>query len=223
MLALNGFRETERKFHGHAFGQYQNIYDTISKRIFDLVVAGLVAILVLSWLLPLVGLLIRLTSRGPILFLQRRTGINGKPFLCFKFRTMVHNSQHEPFKQTAFNDSRVTAIGHWLRKTNIDEFPQFINVLKGDMSIVGPRPHALQHDAEYWDALPNYPKRYTTLPGITGLAQVSGARGIADDISNMEKRLSYDLIYIQHNSLSYDAKICWWILKSMVLGDPNAW
>ncbi len=173
MLAFNNFSETEVT----VFGDYQTIYVAVTKRVFDLVVAGVVTILILSWLIPLLGLIIRLTSRGPILFLQRRTGINGTSFLCFKFRTMAHNPSNEPFRQTALNDSRVTAIGHWLRKTNLDEFPQFINVLKGEMSIVGPRPHALQHDAEFWDSLPDYPKRYMTLPGITGLAQVSGARG----------------------------------------------
>ncbi|MDB5239944.1 MAG: sugar transferase [Spirosoma sp.] len=136
---------------------------------------------------------------------------------------MVHNPLNEPFKRTAFKDLRVTAIGHWLRKTNIDEFPQFINVLKGDMSVVGPRPHAIQHEAEYFNSLPNYYKRFKSLPGITGLAQVSGARGISDDIGNMEKQLNYDLIYIKNNSLRYDTKICWWTIKSIVLGDANAW
>jgi len=205
------------------FNTFTNISVTTRKRLFDFLIAGLATILILTWLIPIVGLLIRLTSPGPILFLQWRTGINGKPFLCFKFRTMAHNPQDELFKQTAFNDPRVTLIGHWLRKTNLDEFPQFINVLKGDMSIVGPRPHAIQHDIEFWNLLPNYHKRYRTLPGITGLAQIRGARGIAEDISNMKKRLKYDLIYIQNSSLQYDVQICWWTFKSMLFGDPNAW
>ena len=159
------------------------------KRTFDLLTASLVTLFVLSWLIPLVGLLIKLSSKGPVFFSQRRTGMYGHTFFCHKFRTMVHSPQEETFKQTDPNDPRVTRVGYWLRKTNLDEMPQFINVLLGQMSLVGPRPHAVPHDAEFWFVLPDYSKRYLVMPGITGLAQVRGSRGIANDVQKMEHRL----------------------------------
>ncbi len=195
----------------------------LEKRLFDLLVAGLVTVSVLLWLVPIVGLLIKCTSPGPILFVQWRTGLDGQPFRCFKFRTMVHNQQRTPFEQTVFRDSRVTRLGAWLRRTNLDEMPQFLNVLMGNMSVVGPRPHAIQHDSEFWFSLPGYDKRYTVLPGITGLAQVRGARGITDDVRKMEQRLRYDLFYIRKNSFWGDLQICWWTLESMFKGNSKAW
>lgn len=202
---------------------YRSNYIGVRKRLFDLLVAALITILVLSWLIPIIGLLIKLTSPGPIIFIQWRTGLNKRPFRCFKFRTMVYNHASTTFKQTAFKDSRITPIGHWLRKTNLDEMPQFLNVLLGDMSVVGPRPHAIQHDAEFWFTLPDYHKRYTIRPGITGLAQINGARGITDDTSKMKHRLQYDLSYINNSSLRLDTQICWSTATSMFRGDPNAW
>ncbi len=193
------------------------------KRLFDLIVASLVTLFVLSWLIPTVGLLIILTSPGPVFFSQRRTGLYGHTFVCLKFRTMAFSPQEVPFQQTAIDDPRVTRIGYWLRKTNLDEMPQFINVLLGQMSVVGPRPHAVPHDAQFWFTLSDYSKRYLVVPGITGLAQVRGSRGIANDLRKMEHRLKYDLMYINRQSLKYDCLICWWTIKSMVLGDPNAW
>lgn len=193
------------------------------KRSFDLLLAGLVTVLVLSWMLPLLGLLILLTSPGPVLFIQWRTGRNGRPFRCFKFRTMRHDHNNVSFRQTAFNDARITPIGRWLRRTNLDEMPQFLNVLLGDMSIVGPRPHAIQHDAEFWFKIQGYRRRYDVVPGITGLAQVRGSRGITEDSLQMKHRLRYDLFYIRKQSLWHDITICWWTLKSMFTGNKNAW
>ncbi len=201
----------------------QSTTANIWKRLFDILVAIIVTISVLMWLIPVIGLLIKLTSPGPVLFIQLRTGLNGKPFRCLKLRTMVHKQEYKTFKQTTFNDSRVTSIGQWLRRTNLDEMPQFLNVLMGHMSVVGPRPHAIEHDAEFWYSLPNYEKRYIILPGITGLAQVRGARGITDDSRKMQHRLRYDLFYIKTRSLGQDAQICWWTVKSMFIKDPNAW
>lgn len=197
----------------------------LRKWLFDVVVASIVVVCVLTWMMPIIGLLIKLTSPGPVFFVQWRTGRYGQPFRCFKFRTMHHNRAHGhvPFRQTAHGDTRVTRIGQFLRKTNLDEMPQFLNVLMGNMSVVGPRPHAIQHDAEFWFSLPNYPRRYSIPPGITGLAQVRGARGITDDIKKMEQRLRYDLFYIRKKTLFHDAQICWWTVASMFRGDPKAW
>ncbi len=195
------------------------------KWLFDVVVASIVTVCILTWMIPVVGLLIKLTSPGPILFVQWRTGRYGQAFRCFKFRTMLHNGAHGQgtFRQTVYGDDRVTRIGQFLRKTNLDEMPQFLNVLIGDMSVVGPRPHAIQHDAEFWASLPNYAKRYAIPPGITGLAQVRGARGITDDVKKMEERLRYDLFYIRKKTLRHDVQICWWTVQSMFRGDPKAW
>ena len=195
---------------------------SIYKRLFDLSLASLMTIAILIWLIPLVGLLIKLESKGPILFIQLRTGRNGKPFFCFKFRTMTHE-RNAIFKQAIKDDDRVTRIGKFLRKTSIDEMPQFLNVLIGNMSIVGPRPHAIEHDANYWGVLKGYQNRYAALPGITGLAQVRGSRGITDKFVKINHRLQYDLFYIRKHTLLLDIKICWWTVTEMLKGDKNAW
>jgi putative colanic acid biosynthesis UDP-glucose lipid carrier transferase len=191
------------------------------KRCFDLLIAGLVTLFILVWLIPILGLLIMIESRGPVIFIQVRTGQNGRRFRCLKFRTMTYE-RNAVFKQVVHEDTRVTRIGKYLRKSNIDELPQFLNVLVGSMSIVGPRPHAIDHDAKYWHKLPNYPKRYSVRPGITGLAQVRGARGITEQNSKMQDRLRYDLFYIRKRTLWQDLQICWWTLKAMYKGDENA-
>lgn len=192
------------------------------KRVFDIVVAILVTASVLIWLIPLLGLLIKLTSPGPALFIQLRTGRNGRVFPCLKFRTMTH-IRNAGFKQATRNDQRVTRIGKFLRKSNLDEMPQFLNVLAGHMSIVGPRPHALPHDAQYWHTMPGYRERYTVKPGITGLAQVRGARGETNEAYKMKMRVQYDSLYIRRQSIWLDAKICWWTVKATFSGNTNAW
>ena len=126
------------------------------------------------------------------------------------------------FKQAQRNDPRVTPIGRWLRKSNLDELPQFLNVLMGDMSLIGPRPHPLQLDAQFWYEIPDYEKRYQILPGITGLAQAKGVRGITDHPLKMKHRVKYDLFYINHRSLALDIAICWWTITSMAKGNENA-
>jgi putative colanic acid biosynthesis UDP-glucose lipid carrier transferase len=193
---------------------------TVTKRASDIVVSLLVAVFILSWLIPLIGLLIRLESRGPILFVQLRNGRHGQPFPCLKFRTMVYQRE-ETFKQAARYDPRITRIGRILRKTNLDEMPQFLNVIVGHMSIVGPRPHAIQHDAQFFHLIQDFPKRYTTKPGITGLAQTRGLRG-ETGLLEMTHRVKLDLWYIKKNSFLLDVKICWWTVEKMIKGDEKA-
>ncbi|WP_243406520.1 sugar transferase [Siphonobacter curvatus] len=193
----------------------------IGKRCFDVLMASFVALTVLSWMIPMIGVLIKLSSPGPIFFVQWRTGRNGRRFRCLKFRTMRHN-QVAPFKQASADDPRITPIGKFLRKTNLDEMPQFLNVLWGDMSIVGPRPHALEHDAQYWEVVPGFPTRYLVKPGITGLAQTRGLRGEAG-LKDMEHRLKLDQWYIRRRSAVLDAKICWWTVEKMIKGDEKAY
>lgn len=193
----------------------------VGKRFFDVVMASLVTLVVLSWMIPIIGTLVKLSSPGPIFFVQWRTGRNGRRFRCLKFRTMRHN-EVAPFKQASADDPRITSIGKFLRKTNLDEMPQFLNVLWGDMSIVGPRPHALEHDAQYWDAVPGFATRYIVKPGITGLAQTRGLRGEAG-LKDMEHRLKLDQWYIKRRSAVLDAKICWWTVEKMIKGDEKAY
>ncbi|MFT4031278.1 MAG: sugar transferase [Siphonobacter sp.] len=201
--------------------QISQIYDSFGKRCFDVVVSSLVMLTVLAWLVPVLGILIKLSSPGPVFFVQWRTGRNGKKFRCLKFRTMRQNAV-APFKQATQNDPRITQIGKFLRKTNLDEMPQFINVLRGEMSVVGPRPHAVEHDAQYWNVVPNFNKRYTIKPGITGLAQTRGLRGEAG-LKDMEHRLKLDRWYIQNQSPILDVKICWWTVSKMLKGDEKAY
>ncbi|WP_128543341.1 sugar transferase [Larkinella soli] len=189
---------------------------------FDITLSFLITACILIWILPILGTIVRLTSPGPAFFIQKRTGRHGRTFRCIKLRTMTAAPSSSSFKQTAMNDPRVTPFGKWLRKTNLDELPQFINVFMGDMSIVGPRPHAIEHDAEYWNMAPHYPKRYSVKPGITGLAQIRGARGITDN-DKMKRRLRYDLFYLKKASIRVDVKICYLTVKKMFDGDVHAW
>ena len=197
-------------------------WDLHAKRFMDLMVAGLVAVTVLVWLFPLLILLIRLTSKGPAIFVQVRSGRGGEQFPCFKFRTMTHRPNAE-FQQASKFDSRVTPIGRILRKTNLDETPQFLNVLLGQMSLVGPRPHPLPLDAQYWDTLPGYRDRYAVKPGITGLAQVRGARVETGKPFQMKHRVRYDHLYIRQQSPMLDLRICLWTVKAALKGNQNAW
>lgn len=193
----------------------------IKKRTFDLLIAGLVTVSILIWLIPLVALLIKLSSPGPALYIQLRSGRQGRVFPCLKFRTMTYE-KNATFRQATINDRRVTRIGKFLRRTNLDEMPQFLNVLAGHMSIVGPRPHPLPLDAQHWDTLAGYKERYIVRPGITGLAQVRGARGETAETYRMKSRVRYDHLYIRHQSTRLDATICWWTIKTAIKGDKNA-
>ncbi|WP_018620285.1 sugar transferase [Spirosoma luteum] len=197
-------------------------YQQTSKRVFDVCLSLFVCLLVLSWMIPLIGLLIKLGSKGPVLYIQKRTGYRGSWFYCFKFRTMRCGPATE-FRQTTKNDSRITPIGRFLRRTNLDEMPQFLNVLRGDMSVVGPRPHALEHSAQFWNTMPEYRRRYRVRPGITGLAQVRGCRGEVNHLMKMKHRVRYDRLYNRKKSAGLDMWICWMTVSTMLKGDRNAW
>ena len=200
----------------------ESFYTRTGKRIVDVVIAGLVTVFILSWMIPLVGALIWLESAGPVFFIQGRSGRKGKEFACLKFRTMHQTPKGAGFQQTQRNDARVTWMGRFLRRTNLDEMPQFINVLLGDMSLVGPRPHAVPHDAMHW-ASAAYRERYWVRPGITGLAQIRGARGATSHQQSMDHRVRYDHFYIPRQTFLLDMKICVWTLDLMLRGDRNAW
>ena len=193
-----------------------------AKRLVDITGSIVIIFALLSWFVPIISCLIYFTSPGPIFFIQIRTGKNGRIFHCYKFRTM-YVCRSGDFKQAEKNDPRITSIGRWLRKSNLDELPQFFNVLIGDMSLIGPRPHPPQLDAQFWHEIPLYEKRYQVYPGITGLAQVKGARGITDHPLKMKHRVKFDLFYQKNQSLALDLTIGWWTIKSMVKGDANAW
>ena len=191
------------------------------KRIFDLVFSFLFVTLVLSWLIPLIGLIIKLDSRGPIFFVQKRSGELNKPFHCMKFRTMVVNSDSDN-KQASRDDTRITPLGHFLRRTSIDELPQFLNVLVGTMSIVGPRPHMLKHTDEYSKVIEKFMARHYVKPGITGLAQCLGYRGETKDLIDMENRVRMDRYYIENWSFWFDIKIIFLTVVSLIRGSDKA-
>ena len=177
----------------------------VVKRLFDICVSLLVCILLLPFI-PVIALIIRLQSAGPTFFAQDRTGMNGRPFKCLKFRTMHVNEQSDRLQATE-DDPRKFAFGSFMRRTNLDEFPQFLNVLMGDMSIVGPRPHMLYHTSVYGRLIDKYMVRHFCKPGITGLSQVSGFRGETRELWQMEERVKRDLWYIENWSFWLDIRI----------------
>ena len=182
------------------------IRNRIQKRVADVLFSSAVILLILSWLLPILALLIVIDSRGPVFFVQKRTGVSNKTFNCLKLRTMKQNKASEA-KQVVNEDLRITKIGKFLRKYNLDELPQFICVLFGQMSVVGPRPHMLFHTDLYSKEILHYKSRHFIKPGITGWAQVNGFRGETEQLWKMEKRVEYDMDYIENWSLIKDIKI----------------
>jgi len=193
-----------------------NLSARVFKRTFDIVVSSLSILFIFSWLFPIVILFIKLGSKGPIFFVQDRTGINNRIFKCIKFRSMRVNSNAN-IKQATLNDSRITRFGHIMRNSHIDELPQFFNVLIGQMSIVGPRPHMLKHTEVYSGLIKYYLVRHYVKPGITGWAQVSGYCGETDELWQMEKRVEYDMFYINNWYFLWDIKILW----STVFGNKD--
>lgn len=184
----------------------QTLYTLRLKRVFDVVTASVLSILLLSWLIPVLFVLIRLSSRGPLFFVQQRVGKNGRVFPCIKFRTMrINNSSHTA--QAHSQDDRITSLGHILRVTHIDELPQLINVLLNHMSIIGPRPHMLYHDFLFSDMLPQYQLRHLVKPGITGLAQSTGFYGATPDFFSVSGRTRLDVFYVKHVSSRLDLRI----------------
>ncbi len=178
----------------------------VVKRITDIVVALLVLLLVSPWLFPVIISLIKLDSRGPIFFKQKRVGFLGKTFWCYKFRTM-HRNDAADTRQAVRNDPRVTRVGQFLRNTGIDELPQFINVLLGDMSIVGPRPHMLKDSSDFAEVVTNYKFRNLVRPGITGMSQVRGCRGPATTFASIFRRYQWDAYYVRNVSFVLDLRI----------------
>ncbi|RTZ02061.1 exopolysaccharide biosynthesis polyprenyl glycosylphosphotransferase [Flavobacterium bomense] len=199
----------------------QNAYNRLVKRIFDLVFSVLVIVFVLSWLYPILAFLIKRQSPGPVLFKQLRTGEKNEAFWCYKFRSM-QTTGFDASQQARKGDARVTPIGKFIRRTSLDEMPQFFNVLLGNMSVVGPRPHMLQHTMDYNEQINNFMVRHFIKPGITGLAQISGLRGETKKVSDMKRRVNADIDYLQHWSLVKDLKICFLTVIVSLKGDEKA-
>jgi putative colanic acid biosynthesis UDP-glucose lipid carrier transferase len=193
----------------------------VLKRLSDLIIA-VVALVFTAPVMLLIALAVRLTSKGPVLFKQRRYGLDGSEINVYKFRTMRVQENGQIVRQATRHDERITPVGKILRRTSLDELPQFFNVLQGRMSVVGPRPHAVAHNEMYRKMIKGYMIRHKVKPGITGLAQVNGARGETNTIEKMELRIRYDLEYLRHWSLRLDLKI---IAKTIVVAfrDPNAY
>lgn len=190
-----------------------SIYDTphngvhrLLKRLEDIVLSSLILLLI-SPLMLVVALAVKFSSKGPVIFKQQRYGMKGEPIAVWKFRSMTSQDNGSVVKQATKNDSRITKVGAFLRKTSLDELPQFINVLQGRMSIVGPRPHAVAHNELYRKAIDGYMLRHLVKPGITGWAQINGWRGETDTLEKMQKRVEFDLFYIRNWSLLFDLKI----------------
>lgn len=188
------------------FDTPMNGINMVFKRIEDLLIASLILILI-SPILILIALSVKLTSKGPVIFRQIRYGMDGKPIKVYKFRSMNVMENDENVKQATKNDTRVTKVGAFLRKTSLDELPQFFNVITGQMSIVGPRPHAVAHNELYRDLIEGYMLRHKVKPGITGWAQINGWRGETDTLDKMKMRVEYDLAYIREWSIWLDIKI----------------
>ena len=176
------------------------------KRVADIFFAVVVIVGVLSWFIPLMAIVIKLDSRGPVFFLQRRNKRNGEEFTCIKFRSMIVNPDADILPASKF-DKRITRIGRFMREKYIDELPQFFNVLWGDMSVIGPRPHMLSDNLKYEELVDTYDFRHKTKPGITGLAQVMGYVGVTDDVCEMKDRVNMDIFYLRHWSVKMDMVI----------------
>jgi putative colanic acid biosynthesis UDP-glucose lipid carrier transferase len=183
-----------------------NFHNVIAKRVFDLVFSFVFLVTLFPVIYLIIGIIIKLGSPGPVFFVQERTGKNGATFKCYKFRSMRCNDEANT-KQATANDSRKTRVGNFLRKTNLDDLPQFINVLKGDMSIVGPRPHMLLHTEEYSRLVNKYMVRHFIKPGVTGWAQINGCRGETKEVSQMEDRIRKDIWYLENWSFLLDIEI----------------
>lgn len=192
------------------------------KRFFDFVFSLLIIIGVMSWLTPLIALLIKLESKGPVFFKQKRNGLNYEEFSCYKFRSM-HLNPIADLEQVQKNDPRITRVGKFIRKTSIDELPQFFNVLLGDMSVVGPRPHMVSHTEMYAKSIDKFMVRHFIKPGITGLAQTKGFRGEVETETDIINRVKYDIFYLENWSLLLDMKIVFATVVNAVKGEEKAY
>jgi len=196
--------------------------NTRIKHFFDVVFSLFVILTVLSWLTPILGLLIKLESRGPIFFKQRRNGLNYKEFYCYKFRSMRLNSEAD-LEQVQKNDPRVTKFGKILRKFSLDELPQFFNVILGDMSVVGPRPHMVSHTEMYAKSVDKFMVRHFIKPGITGLAQINGCRGEVENEKDIVNRVKFDIFYIENWSILLDLRIIYKTVINVIRGEEKAY
>jgi len=194
----------------------------VVKRAFDIVFSSLVVLFVLSWLTPIIAILIKLESRGPVFFKQSRNGFNYKEFDCYKFRSMMPNKDANLYQATR-GDLRITKVGRFIRKTSIDELPQFFNVLFGDMSVVGPRPHMVSHTDMYAKKIDKFMVRHFVKPGITGLAQTSGYRGEVETDKDIIGRVKYDIFYIENWSIFLDIKIITKTFVNAIRGEEKAY
>jgi len=192
------------------------------KRSFDVIVSILILVGLLSWLTPLMAILIKIDSKGPVFFKQKRNGLDYREFYCYKFRSMKPNPRAN-IHQVSRNDERITTIGKFIRKTSIDELPQFINVLKGDMSVVGPRPHMVSHTHMYAERIDKFMVRHFIKPGITGLAQVSGYRGEVETDNDIINRVKFDIFYVENWSSLLDIKIVVLTVIKALRGDDKAY
>lgn len=192
------------------------------KRFFDVVFSMIIIITILSWLTPLIALLIKLESRGPVFFKQKRNGLNYEEFYCFKFRSM-HLNPIADLEQVQKNDPRITKTGKFIRKTSIDELPQFFNVLLGDISVVGPRPHMVSHTEMYAKSVDKFMVRHFIKPGITGLAQTNGFRGEVETEKDIINRVKYDIFYLENWSLLLDIKIIFATVINAIKGEKKAY
>jgi len=199
--------------------QLQLPLDSISKRIIkrvgDIFLSSIVVVGILSWLIPIIALLIKLDSKGPVFFLQKRNKQGGKTFTCIKFRSMIENEDADMLQASA-DDERITKLGRFLRNHYLDELPQFFNVLAGDMSLIGPRPHMVSDNNKYEDLIEYYDYRHKVKPGITGLSQAMGYVGETRNVQAMRDRVQLDIFYVRHWSLSLDLKILWNTFRKIV-------
>lgn len=196
------FREINRQYLAH---QPSAVY-LAAKRFMDVAVSAFFIVTVLSWVLPIVALLVKLTSKGPLFFIQKRTGLHGVEFDCFKFRTMRVNDEAH-VRQACANDARITPVGRILRASHLDELPQLLNVFLGDMSLVGPRPHMLYHTRFYGQKIPFYNLRHEAKPGMTGMAQIKGYIGEITVERELRKRIQWDVYYLKNRSFRLDLHI----------------
>ncbi|MDT0606238.1 undecaprenyl-phosphate glucose phosphotransferase [Croceitalea rosinachiae] len=199
-----------------------NPINSFLKRSFDVLFSLVIILGLLSWLTPILAIFISLESKGPVFFRQRRNGVDNREFYCYKFRSMAPNNDADNFQATK-NDMRVTRLGKILRRTSIDELPQFYNVLFGTMSVVGPRPHMVKHTNEYSDKVDKYMVRHFVKPGITGLAQVRGYRGEIEYNADILNRIKFDIFYIENWSLFLDIKIIFQTVLNAIKGEAKAY
>ena len=199
-----------------------NDFNTILKRTFDIAFSLFIIIFLLSWITPIIGLIIKIESRGPVFFKQTRNGIKFREFTCYKFRSMIENNDAD-IQQATKNDKRVTKIGKILRKTSLDELPQFFNVLIGNMSVVGPRPHMIRENERYSKSVDKFMVRHFVKPGITGLAQVKGFRGEIETDEDIINRVKYDIYYLENWSLILDLNIVFLTTINFLTGQKKAY